>query len=266
MFNHPKYAQQGSPPDLHSPYEYGGNPRLPSSSGATAISSQQSYPAHSSSQLDNSDPYGSNRTGAPLNRALLSSPSPAQTQPQRYQETHSRRDYPVNRSHKIPPPMPEHGHELPKHFQRTPTNRDSNTFPNHQPYQAQSQRYQGTHSRRDYPVNTSHKIPPPIPEHGHVQLPQHFQRTPTNRDPNAFPNLQPYETQSPQFAGSTSTQNFQQHSTSDATCQDVYIAVMGITGSGKSTFVGICSRQNAPIGHCLESSQLIHLPHSELAH
>lgn len=30
--------------------------------------------------------------------------------------------------------------------------------------------------------------------------------------------------------------------------QDVYIAVMGITGSGKSTFVGICSQQNAKIG------------------
>lgn len=48
--------------------------------------------------------------------------------------------------------------------------------------------------------------------------------------------------------------------------EHVYIAVMGITGSGKSTFVGICSKQDAPIGRRLHSSQSTHLPHSKLDH
>jgi hypothetical protein len=38
---------------------------------------------------------------------------------------------------------------------------------------------------------------------------------------------------------------------------DVYVAVMGITGSGKSTFVKLCSQQDARIGHGGLSSELI---------
>ena len=104
--------------------------------------------------------------------------------------------------------------------------------------------------------------------------PQPLQGT-QNRYSNASSNLGPGQTQSPQSAEATSTQSFQQHCTSNTThptsnfqnsIHDVYIAVMGITGSGKSTFVSICSQKIVPIGHGLRSSQLIHPPHSELAY
>ena len=35
--------------------------------------------------------------------------------------------------------------------------------------------------------------------------------------------------------------------------QDVYIAVMGVTGAGKSTFISTCSGKKAKIGHSLQS-------------
>ena len=34
---------------------------------------------------------------------------------------------------------------------------------------------------------------------------------------------------------------------------DVYIAVMGVTGAGKSTFISTCSGKKAKIGHSLQS-------------
>jgi ABC-type Mn2+/Zn2+ transport system ATPase subunit len=35
--------------------------------------------------------------------------------------------------------------------------------------------------------------------------------------------------------------------------EDVYIAVMGVTGAGKSTFIKECTGQEIEIGHTLES-------------
>ena len=123
-------------------------------------------------------------------------------------------------------------------------------------------------------VDTSPQISPSVPLYGHAQLPQPLQRT-QNRYSNASSsNLGSGQTQSPQSAEAISTQSFQQHFTSNTThstsnfqnsIQDVYIAIMGITNSGKSTFVSICSQQIASIGHDLRSSQLIHSSHSELA-
>ena len=34
---------------------------------------------------------------------------------------------------------------------------------------------------------------------------------------------------------------------------DVFIAVMGVTGAGKSTFISLCSEQKVKIGHGLKS-------------
>lgn len=45
--------------------------------------------------------------------------------------------------------------------------------------------------------------------------------------------------------------------------EHVYIAVMGITGSGKSSFVCICSEQDARVGCTLKSGQSTHLPCSK---
>jgi predicted GTPase len=35
--------------------------------------------------------------------------------------------------------------------------------------------------------------------------------------------------------------------------QDVYIAVMGVTGAGKSSFISTCSGKSVKIGHNLKS-------------
>lgn len=38
---------------------------------------------------------------------------------------------------------------------------------------------------------------------------------------------------------------------------DVFIAVMGVTGSGKSSFVSMCSGKRVKIGHSLEACELL---------
>lgn len=35
--------------------------------------------------------------------------------------------------------------------------------------------------------------------------------------------------------------------------EDIYIAVMGVTGAGKSTFISHCTEAEVPVGHNLES-------------
>lgn len=35
--------------------------------------------------------------------------------------------------------------------------------------------------------------------------------------------------------------------------EDVYLAVMGVTGAGKSSFIKLCTNQNVVIGHNLKS-------------
>ena len=175
--------------------------------------------------------------------------------------------YPARSSSQLYTPLPHGSNQT-----GAPLNR-ALPFSSPTPAQTQSQPHQ--RAQHIYARPVSHQVLPSVPQHSHTQLPQPFQRT-QNRDSKAFSsNVQPYQTQSSQSAGATSTQAFQQDFISNTirptsnfrNCiQDVYIAVMGITGSGKSTFVGICSEKNAPVGHDLESSQLIHLSHSELAH
>lgn len=38
---------------------------------------------------------------------------------------------------------------------------------------------------------------------------------------------------------------------------DVFIAVMGVTGSGKSSFISMCSDTRVEIGHTLEACELL---------
>jgi polynucleotide 5'-kinase involved in rRNA processing len=47
---------------------------------------------------------------------------------------------------------------------------------------------------------------------------------------------------------------FNSLTTSDSP-DDVFIAVLGLTGVGKSTFVTLCTQKEIQIGHQLESSQ-----------
>ncbi len=37
--------------------------------------------------------------------------------------------------------------------------------------------------------------------------------------------------------------------------EDIYVAVLGLTGVGKSTFIKIVTGQDVKIGHCLTSSE-----------
>ena len=41
--------------------------------------------------------------------------------------------------------------------------------------------------------------------------------------------------------------------TSDKEIQDVYIAVLGVTGAGKSSFIATCTGKSVKIGNNLES-------------
>lgn len=47
--------------------------------------------------------------------------------------------------------------------------------------------------------------------------------------------------------------NFSQAPTSFASDDDVIIAVMGVTGSGKSTFISLLAQEEVKVGHSLES-------------
>jgi excinuclease UvrABC ATPase subunit len=40
---------------------------------------------------------------------------------------------------------------------------------------------------------------------------------------------------------------------------DVFIAVMGVTGAGKSTFISLCSGREVKIGHNLQGCNLLQL-------
>ena len=42
-----------------------------------------------------------------------------------------------------------------------------------------------------------------------------------------------------------------------ASIEDAYVAVMGVTGSGKSSFIKSVTGQDVPIGHGLSSGMLI---------
>jgi ABC-type uncharacterized transport system ATPase component len=44
--------------------------------------------------------------------------------------------------------------------------------------------------------------------------------------------------------------------TIDESLEDVFVVVLGVTGAGKSTFVSLCSGQQAEIGDSLESCKL----------
>jgi signal recognition particle receptor subunit beta len=46
----------------------------------------------------------------------------------------------------------------------------------------------------------------------------------------------------------------------DSGIQDVYIAVMGITGAGKSTFIATSSEKSVKVGHDLRSCKLFENP------
>jgi signal recognition particle receptor subunit beta len=46
----------------------------------------------------------------------------------------------------------------------------------------------------------------------------------------------------------------------DSGIQDVYIAVMGITGAGKSTFIATSSEKSVKVGHDLRSCKLFDNP------
>lgn len=52
---------------------------------------------------------------------------------------------------------------------------------------------------------------------------------------------------------STQTAGSQRNATTQGAIEDVYIAVMGVTGSGKSSFVELCTQMNCGIGHTLKS-------------
>lgn len=41
---------------------------------------------------------------------------------------------------------------------------------------------------------------------------------------------------------------------------DVFIALMGVTGSGKSTFISLCSQKSAKVGHDLTACGFKHFP------
>lgn len=72
--------------------------------------------------------------------------------------------------------------------------------------------------------------------------------------PGAFPDDKA-EFSVPNSYQSRSTQiaRPQRYATTPGFIEDVYIAVMGVTGSGKSSFIELCTQMDCGIGHGLDS-------------
>ena len=219
------------------------------------MSNRQSRPTHSSPQSYNPYFQGSNRTNAPQATFVRTGPgksvlsNPVSGQGSRYHSLQTQGPHTVQAYA-----------DIANSLWSSPS--ISSTQTQHQPHQ-------GALTQQPYSFNVTRQFLPSAPGQSQAQQPQPSQRI-LNRQidlnnltlkaiSSTFGSRQ---TQPHQFAQGTSTKSYQQPTASDATRpntnflsgSDVYIAVMGITGSGKSTFVSICSERDAPIGLDLESS------------